>query len=83
MQATVHGVAKSRTCLSNFTSLPFSAGSLRFVFSSHFIQRMSQKMLYLKMNSSEWQPPKSLQTINVGEDVEKREPSYTVGGNGN
>ena len=26
---------------------------------------------------------KSLQTINTGEDVEKREPSYTVGGNVN
>ena len=24
---------------------------------------------------------KSVQTINVGEGVEKREPSYTVGGN--
>ena len=24
---------------------------------------------------------KSLQTVNAGEDVEKREPSYTVGGN--
>ena len=27
--------------------------------------------------------PKSLQVINVGEGVEKREPSYTVGGNAN
>ena len=26
---------------------------------------------------------KSLQTINAGEVVEKREPSYTVGGNAN
>ena len=26
---------------------------------------------------------KSLQTINAGESVEKREPSYTVGGNAN
>ena len=30
---------------------------------------------------SEWLPSKSLQTINAGEGVEKREPSYTVGGN--
>ena len=30
---------------------------------------------------SEWQLSKSLQAINAGEDVEKREPSYTVGGN--
>ena len=29
------------------------------------------------------QHQKSLQIINVGEDVEKREPSYTVGGNVN
>ena len=26
---------------------------------------------------------KSLQAINAGEDVKKREPSYTVGGNAN
>ena len=30
---------------------------------------------------SEWPPSKSLQTINAGEGLEKREPSYTVGGN--
>ena len=31
----------------------------------------------------EWLLSKSLQAINAGEDVEKREPSYTVGGNAN
>ena len=30
---------------------------------------------------SEWPSSKSLQTINAGEGVEKREPSCTVGGN--
>ena len=30
---------------------------------------------------SEWPSSKSLQTINAGEGVEKRECSYTVGGN--
>ena len=30
-----------------------------------------------------WMLTKSLQTINAGEDVEKREPSDTVGGNAN
>ena len=30
-----------------------------------------------------WLPSKSLQTINAGEGVEKRELSYTVGGNAN
>ena len=32
---------------------------------------------------SEWLRSKSLQVINAGEGVEKREPSYTVGGNAN
>ena len=32
---------------------------------------------------SGWLLSKSLQTINAGEGVEKREPSYTVGGNAN
>ena len=32
---------------------------------------------------SEWLLSKSLQTINAGEGVEKREPSYPFGGNAN
>ena len=32
---------------------------------------------------SGWMLSKSLQAINAGEGVEKREPSYTVGGNAN
>ena len=32
---------------------------------------------------SEWQRSKSLQAINAGEGVEKREPSYTLVGNAN
>ena len=32
---------------------------------------------------SEWLRSKNLQAINAGEGVEKREPSYTVGGNAN
>ena len=32
---------------------------------------------------SEWLLSKSLQTINAGEGAEKRQPSYTVGGNAN
>ena len=34
-------------------------------------------------HESEWPSSKNLQTINAGEDVEKREPSCTVGGNVN
>ena len=36
-----------------------------------------------KWTKSEWLQSKSLQRINAGEGVEKREPSYTVGGNAN
>ena len=34
-------------------------------------------------SQSEWLLSKSLQTINAGEDVEQRQPSYIVGGNAN
>ena len=36
-----------------------------------------------KMTIIKKQKTKKLQAINGGEDVEKREPSYTVGGNAN
>ena len=35
------------------------------------------------LRQSEWLRSKSLQAINTGEGVEKRESSYTVGGNAN
>ena len=38
---------------------------------------------HLLVDWSEWPSSKKLQTINAGEGVEKREPSYTVGGNVN
>ena len=40
-------------------------------------------MRYHHTHQSEWPVSKSLQTINAGEGVEKREPSYSVGGNAN
>ena len=40
-------------------------------------------MRYHLTHQSEWLLSKSLQTINAGESAEKREPSYTVGGNVN
>ena len=36
-----------------------------------------------KCSLTGWLLSKSLQAINAGEGVEKREPSYTVGGNAN
>ena len=34
-------------------------------------------------HQSEWSSQQNLQTINAGEDVEKMDPSYNVGGNVN
>ena len=37
----------------------------------------------MRYHQSKWPSSKSLQIINVEEGIEKREPSYTVGGNVN
>ena len=37
----------------------------------------------MTLHNSEWPLSKSLQTINAGEGMEKREFSYTIGGNVN
>ena len=45
---------------------------------------MFSRKIHLKKtisHQSEWLRSKSLQIINAGEGVEKREPSFTVGGN--
>ena len=43
-------------------------------------KRDTEKGMYCKVTGIS---SKNLQIINAGEDVEKREPSYTVGGNVN
>ena len=51
---------------------------------SLIIREMKSKPLWgIISHQSEWLRSKSLQVINAGEGVEKREPSYTVGGNAN
>ena len=51
---------------------------------SLIIRKMQIKTQWSTIScQSEWQLSKSLQTINAGESMEKREPSYTVGGNAN
>ena len=44
---------------------------------------LNYKNIAIHSHQSEWLRSKSLQVINAGEGVEKREPSYTVGGNAN
>ena len=50
---------------------------------SLIIREMQIKTTIRNHFTLEWPPSKGLQTINAGEGVEKREPSYTVGGNAN
>ena len=50
---------------------------------SFFFKAGDKIALWTMSCQSEWLRSKSLQAINAGEGVEKREPSYTVGGNAN
>ena len=53
------------------------------LFTLVIVSFIAQKLLSLIRSICPWLLSKSLQTKNAGEDVEKREPSYTVGGNAN
>ena len=49
-----------------------------------YYQKMQIKTtLKYHLTPVRWPSSKNLQTINAGDGVEKREPSYTVGGNVN
>ena len=50
---------------------------------SLIIREMQIKTTILTLHWSEWPSSKSLQTVNAGEGMEKKEPSCTVGGNVN
>ena len=51
---------------------------------TNHLRNENQKPLWdITSQLSEWLLPKCLQIANVGQDVEKREPQYTVGGNVN
>ena len=50
--------------------------------SAELLEKCKAKLqLGANLQRSEWPPLKSLQITNVGEGVEKREPSYTLVGN--
>ena len=52
--------------------------------STSLIREMQIKTIVrYHLTQTEWPSSKSLQMTNAGEGVEKREPSYTVGGNAN
>ena len=51
--------------------------------STSLISREMQIKTTMTSHWSEWPSSKSLQTINTGEGMEKREPSHIVGGNVN
>ena len=59
------------------TSLIIREMQIKTTMRYHF---MAVRMAAIKKSTKK---KKSLQTINAGEGVEKREPSYTVGGNAN
>ena len=50
---------------------------------THYQRNANQNHNEVPSHAGQWLLSKSLQTINAGEGVEKREPSYTVGGNAN
>ena len=48
---------------------------------ANYKRNANQNYNEIPPHMSEWLSSKSLQITHVGEDVEKREPLYTVGGN--
>ena len=48
-----------------------------------WIEYCKRKMTLGTITQSEWLLYKSLQAMNAGEGAEKREPSYSIGGNAN
>ena len=50
---------------------------------THYQRNANQNHNEVPLSQSGWLLSKRLQAINAGEGVEKREPSYTVGGNAN
>ena len=50
---------------------------------THYQRNANQNHNEVPSHAGQWLLSKSLQAINAGEGVEKREPSYTVGGNAN
>ena len=50
---------------------------------THYLRNVNQNHKEVSSHVGQNGHHQSLQTINAGEGVEKKEPSYTVGGNAN
>ena len=50
---------------------------------ANYKRNANQSTIWYMVHQPEWPSSKILQTTNAGEGVEKRDPSYTVGGNVN
>ena len=72
--AAIYGVAQDQTRLKQLSSSS----------SSSLLEKCKSKLqFYIISHWSEWWSSKNSQTINAGGGMEKREPSCTIGGNGN
>ena len=58
-----------------------SRGTWKDVQHHSLLEKYKSKVQWsITSHQLEWPSSKNLQTVNAGESVEKREPSYTVGG---
>ena len=80
-RAAVYGVAQSRTWLKRLSSSSSSSIHISPFQAFSFENKSTSCALWSVWGQSEWPPSQSLQTINAGDSVEKREYFYTVGGN--
>ena len=68
----------------NSWSVPYFSNTWKDAQHHSLSEKCKSKPLWGTIShQSAWLRSKSLQVINAGEGVEKREPSYTVGGNAN
>ena len=78
-RALIHGVANIRTWLSDWTELKLN--TWKDAQHHSLAEKCKSKPQWGAIScQSEWLLSKSLQAVNAGKGVEKREPSYTLGG---